>query len=44
MVEIGPTGFNDIHYDKYDEHMVLEKGMLLVKNIIFGGMFVDTCG
>lgn len=44
MVEILPKGFNDLYLSKYDEHLVLEKGFLLAKNIIFGGLFVDSVG
>jgi hypothetical protein len=44
MVEIIPKGFNDMYLSKYDEHLTLEKGYLLAKNIIWGGLFVDSVG
>jgi hypothetical protein len=44
MIEIGPKGFFDIYYKKYDEHISIQKGPLYAKNIIFGGVYIDLGG
>jgi hypothetical protein len=44
MVDIVPRGFCDIYLEKYDEHFVIDKNTFLGKNLIFGGMYVDSTG
>jgi hypothetical protein len=44
MVDILPKGFNEVYLEKYDEFIVLDKCMFHGKNVIFGGMYVDSTG
>ena len=44
MVDILPKGFNEVYLEKFDEYIVLDKNMFHGKNVIFGGMYVDSTG
>ena len=44
LAEILPKGFNEVYLEKYDEQIVVDKCHLQAKNLIFGGMFVDSTG
>jgi hypothetical protein len=38
------TGFNDIYFEKWDEHITMEKPTVLINNLLFGGQFTDFGG
>ena len=44
MLEISQKGITDIYYRKFDEHLTFSKPQLFIKNVIWGGVFVDVGG
>lgn len=44
LCEITQYGPFDIYFKKYDEHISLSKPQVLLKNLVFGGMFIDLEG
>ena len=44
MIEIHEAGVCDLDNKKYNEHYCMSKPTILAKNIIFGGMYIDTQG
>lgn len=43
MIQITQNGTTDFYFSKYDEHVSVDKPTILIKNIIFGTMYID-CG
>ena len=44
LIAIEQEGVTDIYFEKYDEHISLQKPIIHAKNIIFGGLFIDAHG
>lgn len=44
LCEITQYGPFDIYFKKYDEHISFAKPNVLLKNLVFGGMFIDLEG
>ena len=44
MLKLDTGGQWDIYFEKYDEHITIMKIPLIVKNLIWGGMYVDADG
>lgn len=44
LIKLDTGGTWDVHFDKYDEDITLTKVPVVVKNIIFGGLYVDADG
>jgi len=44
MIKITEHGINDLINYKYKDHITMSMPTILVKNIIYGGMYVDLAG
>lgn len=42
LVEVTQLGSIDIYFKQFDEHISINKPLILCKNIIFGGLYVDV--
>ena len=44
MIEITEHGINDLINHEYDEHITMSMPSIFVKNVVFGGVYVDLGG
>jgi hypothetical protein len=44
VYELIQHGTTELHYKKYNEDMSFGKPTIKAKNIIFGGLYIDTSG
>lgn len=44
LCEVKQYGPFDIYFKKYNEHISFSKPSVLIKNLVFGGLFIDMEG